>query len=138
MIPVFRLLLFALFLTISFTAQAQLATFPGKPEAYIYESLSDCELLEEQSLEHQEFDILVCSARDHEISVFYRFYKGDKVCSTVRAIGRKSAFTRELDYIFANFRKKENGSYEDPNGLVTVSISEKDGEIQLFIGSGNL
>ncbi len=125
----YRLVFIALISLISFRAQAQTQTTSliGTSEEFILENVKGYASVEERGLEHEEFNVLVFEDKDRELSFFFTFYRGAKICSFIKNKAPIASLKQEIDLIQSNFKKVKDNVWEKPDKSVQVQINEEEG-----------
>lgn len=122
----FKLAIAAILVLISCQLQAQTVSLIGTSEEYILQTVTDHGPAQYRALEHEEFDILVFEESDRELSFFFTFYKGSKVCSFIRSRAPIASLEQEINFIKKNFIKIGDGVWEkqDKSSQVTITVSD--------------
>lgn len=128
----FRLAFTAVFVFISFGLQAQTVSLIGASEEFILENVRGYAISEHRAIEHEEFDVLVFEDKDREVSFFFTFYKGAKICSFIKNRAPLPSLGKEIDYVQTNFRKIQENIWEKPDKRAQVQISESDGMVVIL------
>ncbi len=123
----FKQALAVIFVLISCTLQAQTVSLIGTSEEFILENVTGYGLAEHRPIEHEEFDVLVFEDKDRELSFFFTFYKGAKICSFIRNRAPMASLEQEIKFIQGTFKKIQEDIWEKPDKSAQVKISEFDG-----------
>jgi len=119
--------IFILFV-ISFASQAQTEKFIGKSEEFILENVKGYSSVEARMIEHEEFNVLVFEADKRELSFYFTFYRGAKVCNFIKNRGPFSVLREEIENIKANFHKTGNNDWENSAKTVNVKFDDSGGQ----------
>lgn len=127
--PVFTIFLFLA----SFAARSQTLQLIGTSEQYILENVKGYDAVEEQAIEHEEFNVLVFEDKDRELSFYFTFFRGDKVCNYIKKKAPVSALKEEIAHIKSTLKSINEKTWENAEKTVQVEISETDGNGLLLI-----
>jgi len=117
----------------SITSQAQTIELIGTSEDFILENVKGYPSVKERSLEHEEFNVLVFEDQGRELSFYFTFYRGGKVCSYIKSIAPVSAMKTEVDFIKANFTNIKDNVWENAAKTVQVQISESERQVIMWV-----
>jgi hypothetical protein len=123
----FKLAFAAIFALLSGQLQAQTVSLIGTSEENILETITDHGPAQYRALEHEEFDILVFEEKERELSFYFTFYKGGKICSFIRSRAPLISLQQEINFIQENFRKIGDDLWEKPDKSLQVKITVSDG-----------
>lgn len=115
------------FVSSSLCAQVPLTSLIDKTEEFITEQVEGYETVRDQPLEHEQFDVLIFEDKQRELSFFFTFYRGDKLCNMIRSVGPTAGFKNELNTITKTFSKVDNNRWENADKTIQVRIEEVDG-----------
>ncbi|MES3017801.1 MAG: hypothetical protein V4721_08485 [Bacteroidota bacterium] len=123
----FRIISILIFVFVSVAAQAQTVQLIGTSEEFILENVKGYPSVEERSLEHEEFNILVFENKDDELSFYFTFFRGGKVCSYIKKSGSPLALKEDIDYIKSHFKNTSDNFWENPEKTIRAEIVKRDG-----------
>ena len=124
----FRLVFIAILFLISFTSKAQTVSLIGTSEEFILENVKGYASFQARGIEHEEFDVLVFEDKDRELSFYFTFYRGEKICSYIKNRAPISALKEEIDFIKTNFKNIKDNIWENASKAVQVQVTEFDGQ----------
>jgi len=107
-------------------AQTPLISWIDKSEYFIIEHVKGYDFMEERGLEHQQFDILVFGDKDRELSFFFTFYQGEKICNRIISRAPAAAFKNDLAEIGVTFTKISNNTWENVDKTIMVTADQVD------------
>ncbi len=119
-------LIFFLFLS-SIASQAQTVKLIGTSEEFILENVKGYTSVEERALEHEEFNVLVFEDQDRELSFYFTFYRGAKVCNYIGYKAPLSVLNEEIKLIKANLKNIRDNIWENSEKTAQVEIREANG-----------
>lgn len=113
----------------SFRAASQTTALIGASQEFILENVRGYPLVEERGLEHEEFDVLVFEDKEknRELSFFFTFYRGEKVCNFIKNKAPLADLTEELDFIKTRFHNSKGNIWENQSKTIEVQLTESGG-----------
>lgn len=111
----------------SFVCQAQTVQLIGTSEENILENVKGYPSVNERALEHEEFNVLVFEDQDRELSFYFTFYRGDKVCNYIKNKAPLSVLKEEIKLIKANLKNIRDNIWENSEKTAQVEIRESNG-----------
>lgn len=122
-----RPLLSTVFIFTTFLAFGQTEKLIGTTDDFIIENISGYATVEERGIEHEEFNVLVFEDQERELSFYFTFYKGAKVCNYIKLSAPLPAIKSEIDYIKSNFTNTSANIWVNASKTVQIQINEKEG-----------
>jgi hypothetical protein len=118
----FRLTLLFIFFFFSSPSNAQNVALIGSSEEFILQSVKGYSSVESRGIEHEEFDVLVFSDKGRELSFYFTFFRGDKVCSYVKIDASPLMLKDEFAYIKTHFTNVRDNIWENASKTVHLDI----------------
>ena len=115
-------LLFSLFI-LSFAAKAQNISLLGKTDEYIMESVTGYAKVYERALEHEQFNILVFEDGERELSFYFTFYQGGKVCEYIRSYTPISKESEDVKIVRSTFTNIKDNVWQNADKTVEARIT---------------
>lgn len=112
----------------SFLSNAQTTQLIGASEEYILENVKGYASVEERGIEHEEFNVLVFEDKERELSFYFTFYRGGKVCSYIKNTAPLPALKDEINFIKTNFINTRDNIWENADKTVQVHINTSEGQ----------
>ncbi|MEJ7692748.1 hypothetical protein [Daejeonella sp.] len=129
----FRPVLILILILGSFISRAQTVQLIGTSDDFILENVKGYDSVEERSLEHEEFNILVFEGKDKELSFYFTFFRGEKVCSYIKNTGKPSALNEEILFVKSHFKNTKDNIWESSGKSIQAEITEKNGFALLLV-----
>lgn len=123
-----RTALIIFFCLFSFLSSAQTTQLIGASEEYILENVTGYASVEERGIEHEEFNVLVFEDKGRELSFYFTFYRGGKICSYIKNTAPLPALKDEINFIKANFVNTRDNIWENADKTVQVHINTSEGQ----------
>ncbi len=120
----FRLVFVAVLFLVSFDSKAQTVSLIGTSEEFILENVKGYASFQARGIEHEEFDVLVFEDKDRELSFYFTFYRGEKICNFIKNTAPLPALKTEIDFIRANFKNIKDNIWENAAKTIQVQIDE--------------
>jgi hypothetical protein len=124
--------IFLLYL-IPFSSQAQNVSLLGKTDEFIMESVTGYASVHERALEHEQYPILAFEDKDRELSFYFTFYQGQKVCDLIRSVNPVSNEPADVKLVKTTYNKGEGNIWENPEKTVQARITVTDNEVILTL-----
>lgn len=131
----FRPILILVLILSSFVSLAQSVHLIGASDEFILENVKGYDSVEEKSLEHEEFNILVFEGKGQELSFYFTFYRGAKICSYIKNIGPSSILKDEIAYIQSNFKRIGDNIWQNSEKTIQAEVSKRSGLDLIMIKS---
>ena len=122
-----------LFCSLPFLANAQTTQLIGASEEYILENVKGYSTVEERGIEHEEFNVLVFEDGARELSVYFTFYKGGKICSYIKNSAPIAALADEIKFIKANFTNTRDNIWQNASKTLQVQINTSEGQGSIVV-----
>lgn len=113
---------FALFI-FSYSANAQNISLLGKTDEFIMESVTGYSKVYERALEHEQFNILVFEDGERELSFYFTFYQGGKVCEYIRSYTPLSKESEDVKIVRSTFTNIKDNVWQNANKTVEARIT---------------
>lgn len=128
-----KLIIIAVMLLVSSASRAQNIPLIGQSEEFILENVKGYASVEERAFEHEEFDVLVFEDQGRELSFYFTFYRGEKVCNFIKNRGPASSMKEEVDLVKSTYTRIKDNVWENAEKTIQVQLSEIDGEMGMVI-----
>ena len=129
----FKITLLFLFVLITYSSKAQNVSLLGKTDEFIMESVTGYASVQERALEHEQYNILVFEDKDRELSFYFTFYQGQKICDLIRSISPVDKESEDVKLVKNTYIKKEGNVWENPEKTVQARITVTGEEIVLTL-----
>lgn len=116
---------------ISFLSHAQTTQLIGASEEFILENVKGYSSVEERGIEHEEFNVLVFEDGGRELSFYFTFYRGGKICSYIKNTAPLSALKEEISYIKKNYTNTRDNIWVNAAKTVQVAINTSAGQASI-------
>src|SRR6476620_9336240 len=110
-------------LLVTLSVSGQTAAFIGTSEEFILENVKDYESVQQRSIEHEEFDVLVFGDKNRELSFYFTFYKGAKVCAYIKHDAPLPALKEEIDSIKSSMIQVKDNIWQSADKSVQAEIA---------------
>ncbi len=128
-----RTAIIILFCFVSSLSRAQTTQLIGASEEFILENVKGYTTVEERGIEHEEFNVLVFEDGRRELSFYFTFYRGGKVCSYIKNTAPLPALKDEINFIKSNFSNTRDNVWENASKTVQVQINTFEGQGSIVV-----
>lgn len=130
LLKTFWLLLFCL---LSFLTNAQTTKLIGASEGFILDNVEGYSTVVERGMEHEEFNVLVFEDKGRELSFYFKFYQGVKICNYIKNTAPLTALMDEIKFIKENFENIRNNIWENTAKTIQVEITSLSGQGSIVV-----
>lgn len=128
-----RTFLVSLLCFAAFFADAQTTQLIGASEEYILENVKGYSIIEKRGIEHEEFNVLVFEDGPRELSFYFTFYKGGKICNYIKNTAPLPVLEDEIKFIKAHYINIRDNIWQNASKTLQVQIGSSEGQGSIVV-----